>query len=95
MTSLLRETTPGVSLLPSAKAAFRSGIPVRSEWHAIAIAGAFLKAFGLAWGRLEAVDGIGILGYRLWYETPPDELVCRGPRVLDVRPDGTVKHPPR
>jgi hypothetical protein len=67
------------------------GTRVLNEWHAIAIAANHVRCSGLAWSRIEAVEGLGVLGHRVWYETPPDEMTLRGPRVLDVRPDGTVR----
>jgi hypothetical protein len=67
------------------------GTRVLNEWHAIAIAAGHVRCSGLAGSRIEAVEGLGVLGHRVWYETPPGEMALRGPRVLDVRPDGTVR----
>jgi hypothetical protein len=63
-------------------------VRVRNASEAQAAAASRLAREGIAWQKPEAVESLGILGYRLWFPaaTPDAPL-----KPVDVRIDGQVR----
>jgi hypothetical protein len=62
-------------------------VRVRNAAEAQAAAASSLAREGIAWQKPEAVESLGILGYRLWFASSnPDAAL----RPVDVRLDGKV-----
>ncbi len=66
-------------------------VRIHNVGDALAAAAGELAEFGLTWKPPEAVDSLGVLGYRLWFTSGPPGDPLPGPRPVDVRPDGEVR----
>jgi len=65
-------------------------VRVHNSAEALTTAADHLARQGIAWRRPEAVESLGILGYRLWFGSDTPGPIQSPPQPVDVRLDGKV-----
>ena len=66
-------------------------VRIHNSAEALTTAADHLARQGIAWRPPEAVESLGVLGYRLWFGSASPGPVRATPQPLDVRLDGQVR----